>query len=404
MVILCCNCGIDILPDSRNMCDRCTINTGNFLSKIRKTTVIESCRGCERYHIPPKSWREYAWGSQDLLMFCIGKNKTIKDTNIVDTAFIKTEEHSKTILIDIKVENEGIIQRTELKYVVRNRQCGDCMRRESKQFWNSAVQLRQHPSSTRTFLYLELLIKMHRAHLDTSNIKERKSGIDFYFTCRNSAVKFTKFLNNFYFIKSKDSNRLISEDRSNNTVNQKSTFSCELLPFCTDDLVAIKNKLYLVKKVKSVIEVTELETGATKTYGGRDYFGNELDFKQLQRSGDLVEYDVLISYEQNKLNYVTLCDSKERTFEVETEMKLKENDCVLGYYTVGKWYADQYSVQDVILARKYNNKKKEYKMKIEKELDREMRLFIEDIAEEKAMLEEVVEIEPNELTKKFMKL
>ncbi|OQS53478.1 nmd3 [Ecytonucleospora hepatopenaei] len=401
MTILCCNCGIHISPNNTNMCERCIISKNNISSNIKTNTVIESCRGCERYFVPPKSFKEYAWGSQDLLLFCLSRNKTVKKLNIVDANFVYTEEHSMRMQIEVKIETDGVIQPVTLNYLIRNKQCGDCMRTESKQFWNSVVQVRQHPSNTRTFLYLEQLIKLHGAHLNTSNIKSRKEGIDFFFTNKTNALKFTKFLENFYGVKVRESNRLISEDRSNNTTNMKSTFSCILLPFCKDDLVSISKKLFLVSKVNSSVEFIDLETGTVKIVTNKQFFGNEQNYIKLLSSKEANEYDVLIITENKEGFYdVTIVDDCDRVFEVKTKFKFKEGDRVLGYYAEGKAVLDEFVTDDVILFRKYNNHSKEYVLKVNKEMDRELRLFIEDA--DKDMKHEIIEEEMEDLSKKFI--
>ncbi len=186
--ILCCNCGIGILPNSKNMCIRCMSNSAVLEKKIVKSMTLESCRGCERYYFPPKSWKHLPWGSQELLIYCLERNKSVKNLNIVNTNFVFTEEHSKRITIEITFLEDEVEHTVNLKFHLHNKQCGDCMRTESKQFWNSIVQLRQHPMNKRTFFHLSNLIKQHKAHSDTPNIMERSDGIDFYFTKKHMLI------------------------------------------------------------------------------------------------------------------------------------------------------------------------------------------------------------------------
>ena len=60
--------------------------------------------------------------------------------------------------------------------------------------WKAAVQVRQKVEHKRTFLYLEQLILKHNAHKDTTNIRETKDGIDFYYGHRGHAIKMLEFL------------------------------------------------------------------------------------------------------------------------------------------------------------------------------------------------------------------
>ncbi|KAL6122614.1 hypothetical protein NUSPORA_00286 [Nucleospora cyclopteri] len=395
------------------MCNRCITNSTNLLSRIRTSMVLESCRGCERYNVPPRSWKPLSWGSQALLIFCLQKNKSIKKLNIVDAQFIYTEEHSKKINIEIKVLEDGVTQNCILKYSIRNKQCGDCMRAESKQFWNAVVQVRQHPPSKRTFLYLEQLIKKHNAHMNSSNIKEQKEGIDFFFLEKSDALKLTKFLENFYGTKTKDSSRLVSEDRNNNTANSKNTFSVELLPLCKDDLYKVDKSFGLgefavVKKVNSNIEFMNPISGDVKVVSSKYFFANAEKFKKLQNSSCFEKYEVLLC---NKLNFgsetffeVTITKDQNEVYEIRTHCKLKEGDFVLGYEVSNKNFTEEIDFkQPIILVRKYNQKK--YKMKNNKEISEEMRLFLDDIKNDKEMLGEICEVEEEkELESKLIKL
>lgn len=95
----------------------------------------------------------------------------------------------------------------------------------------------------RTFLFLEQLILKHGAHRDTINIKEVHDGIDFFFAARNHAEKFTDFLCSVVPVKMKKSQELISMDTHTSVKSYKFSFSCELVPICKDDLVALPIKL-----------------------------------------------------------------------------------------------------------------------------------------------------------------
>ena len=46
----------------------------------------------------------------------------------------------------------------------------------------------------KTFFFLEQVILKHGAHAQTTNIKERPDGLDFYFQNRSHAVKFIEFI------------------------------------------------------------------------------------------------------------------------------------------------------------------------------------------------------------------
>ena len=106
----------------------------------------------------------------------------------------------------------------------------------------------------RTFLYLEQLILKHSAHKDTINIKEVKDGLDFYYAQRNHAEKFVDFLTSVAPVKTKKSQELISMDIHTSTKSYKFSFSCELVPVCKDDLVALPIKV--AKQIGNISPLT----------------------------------------------------------------------------------------------------------------------------------------------------
>lgn len=394
-MILCFKCGIETEPSTKNMCLRCLNNNTDLTKDIKTSMLIETCRGCERYFVPPKGWKSFSWGSQDLLIHLLSRNKSIKKLNIVDSNFIYTEEHSKRMNVEISIVEDGIEQKCILNYIIRNMQCPDCMRVESKQYWKAIVQLRQKPHHKRTFLYLEQLILKHKAHADTSNIKERKDGIDFYYLNRNDAVRMVEFLSSYCGTRVINSSRLISEDDSNNTANKKFTFSVEILPFCQDDLVAIgkKNKLglgefVLVSKVRSTVTVMDPKTLKTQKIHSKDYFCNEGKYKIIQRSNELKKFKVIFSKMLDKnFTEVTITNDDINFHEVITHLKVKSDDIVAGYVLEDLNLVDDIVLgSSVLLVRVCNPIKRSFTLKSDKEMDDELLYFIEDIATDKKML------------------
>ena len=145
-------------------------------------------------------------------------------------------------------------QTFEVEYVVAYHQCPDCAKSFTANTWRAVVQVRQKVAHKRTFLYLEQLILKHSAHKDTINIKEVKDGLDFYYSQRNHAEKFVDFLTSVVPIRTKKSQELISMDIHTSTKSYKFSFSCELVPICKDDLVALPIKL--AKQVGNIFPLT----------------------------------------------------------------------------------------------------------------------------------------------------
>lgn len=105
------------------------------------------------------------------------------------------------------------------------------------------MQVRQKVIHQRTMLHLEQLILKHNAHRDVLNIKQESGGMDFFFSELNKANAFVDFLSSVVPMKCKKSQELISQDIHTATKSYKFTFSCELVPICRDDLVALPIKI-----------------------------------------------------------------------------------------------------------------------------------------------------------------
>ena len=197
--------------------------------------------------------------SRELLALCLRKLRGLSKVRVIDASFIWTEPHSRRIKVKITVQQEAfqdtILQQTfDVEYVVAYYQCPDCAKSYTKNTWRSVVQVRQKVPHKRTFLFLEQLILKHGAHKNTINIKEVSDGIDFFFSQRNDAEKFVDFLISVVPVRIKKSQELISMDVHTSSKSYKFTFSCELVPICRDDLVALP--LRLAKQIGNITPLT----------------------------------------------------------------------------------------------------------------------------------------------------
>lgn len=397
-MILCYKCGVEMDPNRKNMCSRCSNNETDLNKKLKTNMLIETCRGCERYLVPPKGWKKFTWGSQELLIYLLSRNKSIKGFNIVDSNFIYTEEHSKRMNVEIVILEDGVEQKCVLNYVIRNLQCPDCMRTESQQFWKAIVQLRQKPHHKRTFLYIEQLILKHKAHMDTSNIKERKDGIDFYYLNRHDALKMVEFLSSYCGTEVLSSSRLISEDDSNNTANKKFSFSVEVLPFCKDDIVYVgKNnclglgEYVLVSKVRSTVTFFDPTSLKSNKIYSKEYFSNRDKYQILMRSSELKKFKVIYSRPVDKnFTEATITRDDINFYEVTTHLKIKDDDTVLGYILDDLCLAQEINMNyNILLVRVFNMMDRNFTIKTEKEIDDEFLYFVDDITNDKEMLANV---------------
>jgi nonsense-mediated mRNA decay protein 3 len=137
--------------------------------------------------------------SRELLSLCLKKLKGLQKVRLIDAGFIWTEPHSRRIKVKLTIQKEvyasTILQQVfQVEFMVSSQQCEECTRIAAQLTWKAVVQVRQKVLHKRTFLWLEQLILKHNAHRDTTNIKEFKDGLDFYYVQRAHAVKMVDFL------------------------------------------------------------------------------------------------------------------------------------------------------------------------------------------------------------------
>ena len=171
------------------------------------------------------------------------------------------------------------------------------------------------------------------------------------------------------------------------------------MPFCKDDLVEFNNTLWIVSKVNCNIELVNIKTGDKRTISAKYYFANEDWFKIIQTTKDLIQYTVVLSYKSDDFYNITLMDMNEKIFEIQTLLKVDDGDTILGYMAGGKLFKDEFNTEEIIIVRKFNNYNKPYKLKIDKILDRNMRLFLDDV--DKSIFNEICS-ENDQLSEKLL--
>ena len=358
---------------------------------------------------------------------------------VIDASFIWTEPHSRRIKVKITVQQEAfqdtIIQQAfDVEYVVAYYQCPDCAKSYTKNTWRSVVQVRQKVPHKRTFLFLEQLILKHGAHKNTINIKEVNDGIDFFFSQRNDAEKFVDFLTSVVPIRLKKSQELISMDVHTSSKSYKFTFSCELVPICRDDLVALPIKLAkqignispltLCYRVGTSINIIDPNSLQTADIPSQLYWRSP--FTPIADVKELIEFIVMdieptgIAQGRYALAEVTVARASDLgvndiTYLTRTHLGgiIHAGDSVMGYHLQGtninNWTFEaiesskQYSsmIPDVVLVKKQytrrkSNKARNWRLKrMDKEesemaprrqdqdrLERDFELFLRDVEED----------------------
>jgi nonsense-mediated mRNA decay protein 3 len=161
--------------------------------------------------------------------------------------------------------------------------------------------VRQKVTHKRTFIWLEQLILKHNAHKDTTNIKEFRDGLDFYYGHRSHAIKMVEFLQSVVPLRMKQSQELISSDIHAGTADFKFTYSVELVPICKDDLVCLPSKtaralsdispLAVCTRVSNMLTFMDPNTGRYSELRSLPYWDNQ--FPPLADVKDLIEFYVI---------------------------------------------------------------------------------------------------------------
>jgi nonsense-mediated mRNA decay protein 3 len=401
--VLCYNCGapIDGTQPGGTLCGDCLKLTVDITENIDKEGVLHQCRDCDRWFGPPAQWFVAARESRELLALCLRKLRGLNKTRIIDASFIWTEPHSRRIKLKITVQQEAmestILQQTfDVEFVQHSKQCPDCAKSYTHNTWRAAVQVRQKVPHKRTFLYLEQLMLKQGAHNQCINIKEVKNGIDFFFAEVNSAQKFVDFLTSVAPVKTKKSEELISLDTHTSKSSYKHTFSCELVPICKDDLVALPLKiaksignippLTLCHRVGVCVYFIDPNTMQTADLSTPVYWREP--FLPIADVTNLVEFVVLdidiIGPQKGRfiLANATVARAADLgvndvSYNIRTHLGsiLHVGDSVMGYHLVGRQFnndhfeaiaeSKQYgtTIPDVILVKKHYQARKKNKVR-----------------------------------------
>ncbi|TPX35572.1 hypothetical protein SmJEL517_g02148 [Synchytrium microbalum] len=382
--ILCASCGTVIAPNPANLCVNCIRNSVDVSEGIPKQAIVHFCRNCNRYQQPPQGWIQCELESRELLALCLKKLRGLSKVRLVDAGFIWTEPHSRRIKLKLTIQKEvfasTILQQVfVVEFTVLGTQCDECTRVAAQLTWKACVQVRQKVNHKRTFLYLEQLILKHNAHNHTTNIKEVKDGLDFFYGRRENALRMVEFLQAVIPVKIKQSEELISSDKKSNVANFKYSYSVEIVPICRDDLVCLPYKsarqlsdispLVLCHRVGSNINLLDPNTLKIVEMRTTQYWDSP--FSALCDAKDLVEFYVIDVQQERVRNgkyglatvEVALTNDLSTTYVIRTHLGnlFRAGDHALGYYLVNTNFNNPnwddlssrtQQLPDVILVRK----------------------------------------------------
>ena len=117
------------------------------------------------------------------LALLLRKPRGLAAARLADASFIWTEPHSRRLKLKVTIQKEVVSgavlqQQFTVEFILSNKQCTGCQRREAKDTWVAVLQMRQKVPHKRTFLWIEQLILKHRAHADTTNVVEMRDGLE----------------------------------------------------------------------------------------------------------------------------------------------------------------------------------------------------------------------------------
>ena len=154
--ISCCLCGVAIPYNAAAMCISCLQNTVDVTEGIDLHQSVLNCGKCGRYHIQGDKWKHMEDESPQLLAHLLKKLNLDKlRIKLLDALFVWTEPHSKRLKINVNIEKEVLDEKLRLssrivvEFVVRSKQCIECIRESTDHTWGSLVQVRQRSGHQR---------------------------------------------------------------------------------------------------------------------------------------------------------------------------------------------------------------------------------------------------------------
>ncbi|KAG9390113.1 hypothetical protein J8273_8151 [Carpediemonas membranifera] len=269
----CCECGTLIDPNPMNKCIGCIRASANITAAIPDKLVVDWCRTCGKYLVPPKNWVFADRETPQLMGILLQRIKPhLKGIRLVDAKFNWTEPHSRRINIDLTIQKEVmegamLQQEVRVEFVEQPHICPGCTLAATENTWKVQVQLRQHVEHKRTFYFLEQLILKHQMHLETLSIREYPEGVDFFFDNDSKAHAFMALVAKHVPCSAPlKTERVQGADYNNNTIDKRLTYYIEIVPFCKDDLLVLPRSnptgrtLALVTRVSSLVHCLDLQT------------------------------------------------------------------------------------------------------------------------------------------------
>lgn len=194
------------------------------------------------------------------MALCLRRVTGLNKVKLLDAYWIWTEPHSKRLKIAIDIEKSvlddklTLRQKVEVEYVVKNRQCLECIREASEHTWGSQIQLRQrnsNSSSMSSLIQLEAALTKAGMHNLMLSIDIVKYGMNFFFKNKNQAEKVVNFISNLLPIRVKSSKKMISSNKQSNTQKYEYVYLVDVIPLCKHELVYLTKEMRLTSTSSS---------------------------------------------------------------------------------------------------------------------------------------------------------
>ena len=268
-----------------------------------------------RYHIQGDKWKHMGDESPQLLAHLLKKLNLDKlKIKLLDALFVWTEPHSKRLKINVNIEKEVLDEKLRLssrivvEFVVKSKQCIECIRESTDHSWGSLVQVRQRSGHQRLDQLEKLLVDkgLHNLMLDVNVTKE--GGFDLYFKNKNQGDKVTEVITAAMPVRRRDSKKLVSTDRRSQTAKMEHTTLLEVVPLNKDDLVILtkqhtggRSDLFICSKTTSNLHFTSPSTLQKVEISAAKYY--QCPLSAVFTSRDLVRYVVLDITPLNTYNW-----------------------------------------------------------------------------------------------------
>ena len=304
--MLCCLCGTSMEYNAAAMCLVCLSQQVDITEGINTDMELISCGKCGRWHTTGDNWMHMEAESLPLLAHCMKKLSLEKHKcKVLDSLFVWTEPHSKRLKIAVNIEKHvldekiRLSQRVVIEFVIKPKQCMECIREATDHTWGARVQVRQRLGGSKRALHqLEALLAKAGLFNLMMNVQVIREGFDMYFKSKNQAERVIETILSAMPGKKSRSSSVVSKDIKSNTHKVEVTWLIEIVPLSKHDLIIAPKALtgnrfdlMLLHKLSSNIHLISPTTLAKTEINAGKFFASP--FSAISTTADLVEYIVL---------------------------------------------------------------------------------------------------------------